>query len=89
MAGASRETVEKIMACATTDAATDVLKEACLFEETAVHVMEAIDNRLKRKAAGAFQIGAVVFSKVHGLFGITGEAEHFLLAAGFRGDLKG
>lgn len=89
MAGASRETVEKIMACATTDAATDVLKEACLFEETAVHVMEAIDNRLKRKAAGAFQIGAVVFSKVHGLFGITGEAEHFLLAAGFRGNLKG
>ena len=83
MAGASSETVKKIMACATTDAATEVLKGAGLFEDVASAVTAAIDARLQRKAGGAFRVGAVVFSKVHGVFGLTDGARRFLEENGF------
>lgn len=87
--GASAETVEKLMNCATTDAATDVLKRTGIFDETAKRVTEAVDARLQRKAAGDFRIGTIIFSKVHGLFGITDGAAKFLEESGFQGNLKG
>ena len=88
MAGATADTVREIMDCATTDAATDVLTEAGLFEEVAGRVTAAVDARLQRKAAGDFTIGAVIFSKVHGLFGITDGAKKFLEKNGFHGNLN-
>lgn len=88
LSGASAGTVEKLMNCVTTDAAADILKNAGVFEETAKRVTEAVDVRLQRKAAGDFRIGTIIFSKVHGLFGITDGAEIFLDECGFKGTLN-
>lgn len=88
LCGASAETVEKLMGCATTDAAADILKNAGVFEETAKRVTEAVNARLQRKAAGDFRMGVIIFSKVHGLFGITDGAEIFLDECGFKGTLN-
>ncbi|MEE3481433.1 MAG: cobalt-precorrin-5B (C(1))-methyltransferase CbiD [Lachnospiraceae bacterium] len=88
LCGASAETVEKLMNCATTDAAADILISAGIYEETAKRVTEAVDARLQRKAAGDFRIGTIIFSKVHGLFGITDGAEIFLEECGFKGTLN-
>lgn len=77
LAGAGRETLARIMASATTDACIDILKEdggAGLADDVLRRIADAVQERLARRAAGAFEIGAVIFSNKRGLLAVTAEA---------------
>ena len=75
LSGASREVVARVMSAATTDAALDALIEAGLKDETMASLMASLADKLNHRAAGAFQIEAIVFSNVHGVLGKTRGAD--------------
>lgn len=81
LAGAKREIIAGLMKCVSTDAAIDILKEEGLLEAVMVSVMEKMEGCLKdrvgRQGAGC-QIGALTFSKIHGLLGQTSECSGLL-----------
>lgn len=74
LAGASRELVGRVMGCATTDDMLRVLEEAGLREAVMAGIMERLEGELRRHGQGACDVEAVVFSKVHGLLGMTSGA---------------
>ena len=81
LVGASQDAVRQVMAAATTDAALDVLIGAGLKDAAMRSLMASLADKLSHRAAGAFQIEAIVFSNVHGVLGMTAGAEE--LAARF------
>ena len=81
LVGASQDAVRQVMAAATTDAALDVLIDAGLKDAAMRSFMVNLADKLNHRAAGAFQIEAIVFSNVHGVLGKTPGADE--LAAHF------
>lgn len=77
-AGARREAVERIMAAATTDAALDILAEENLLEPVMKAVVERIAYHVHRRVHDAASIEIVMFSKVHGLLGMTDGAQDLM-----------
>ncbi len=75
LVGATQDVIAQIMSAATTDAALDALIEANLKEATMQSLMANLADKLNHRAAGAFQIEAIVFSNVHGVLGATPGAE--------------
>ena len=75
LVGASQDAVRQVMAAATTDAALDVLIDAGLKDAAMRSLMVNLADKLNHRAAGAFQIEAIVFSNVHGVLGLTAGAE--------------
>lgn len=73
--GAGAKTVRDVLACATTDAALDVLDAAGCLVDVMSLVMERISYHLERRAAGKLNVQAVVFSNVRGLLGQTAGAQ--------------
>lgn len=69
--GADREVCRALMKAATTDACIAVLDGAGLREPVMDALLEAIQLHLERRAADAYQVGAVVFSNEYGLLGQT------------------
>ena len=65
-AGADRSCARALMDAATTDAALDILDGAGLLHAVAASLADATQERLERRAAGAYLVGAVVFSNVRG-----------------------
>ena len=55
-----------------------VLERAGLRQAVLQSLLAAIQEHLDRRAAGALQIGALLFSNESGLLGMTGEAELIL-----------
>jgi cobalt-precorrin-5B (C1)-methyltransferase len=75
LVGASQQVIAQIMAAATTDAAIDALLACGLADATMDSLMHNLADKLNHRAAGAFQIEAIVFSNVHGVLGKTPGAE--------------
>lgn len=75
MAGASRETVCKIMECITTTEAVEILKKEGILKETMQTIMKKISFYLKARAGETLKIGAIVFSVEDGILGMTEEAK--------------
>ena len=76
--GASRDICRALMQAATTDACLDILERAGLQDAVLHSLLIAIDRQLSRRAQGAFQVGAVLFSNEYGLLGETEQAKEIM-----------
>lgn len=66
------------MKAATTDACLDILMEETLQNEVMADITRAVQEQLDHRLKGACRIGAVIFSNVYGLLGVTEEAQRIL-----------
>ena len=78
LCGASRATCRALMDAATTDACLDILNAENLREPVLASLLQAIQLHLDRRAAGAFRVGAVLFSNQAGPLGQTETAAQLL-----------
>ena len=78
LCGADVELCRNLMAAATTDACIELLDRAGLRGPVLDSLLSAIQLHLERRAAGAYQTGAVMFSNVYGPLGRTGQAKEIL-----------
>lgn len=78
LCGADREVCQRLMSAATTDACIEILDEKGLRQAVMDRLLDAIQLHLERRAAGAYDIGAVVFSNAYGLLGLTERAKEIL-----------
>lgn len=76
--GASQSAVLRILEAATSEGCITLLDEENLREPVLERMAEAIQRHLDFRAAGAFSVGAVLFSTVHGLLAETSGAKHLL-----------
>lgn len=76
--GADRELCRALMDCTTSDACIAVLDKAGLREAVLGSLLSAVQDHLDRRVAGAFQVGAVVFSNQYGLLGRTSQAKELM-----------
>ena len=65
---------------ATTDACIEILDKAGLRAPVLAGLVDAIQTHLDRRAAGAFRVGAILFSNQHGPLGQTQTAKELLQA---------
>ncbi|MCI8478798.1 MAG: cobalamin biosynthesis protein CbiD [Oscillospiraceae bacterium] len=72
--GADAALCRGLMEAATTDACIALLDEAGLRAAVLDRLLDAIQRRLEQRAAGAYEVGAVVFSNEYGLLGETRQA---------------
>ncbi|HCT92946.1 MAG TPA: cobalamin biosynthesis protein CbiD [Lachnospiraceae bacterium] len=70
-AGASLETARKILDTITTEEALDILYEEGLTEAFMEVILPKVAYYLDHRAAGELQLGAILFSSVHGKLGET------------------
>ena len=61
-----------------TDACMEILDEAEMREPVLSSLLDAIQLHLDRRAAGAFRVGAVLFSNQYGPLGRTRTAKELL-----------
>lgn len=87
LAGASAGCIEKLYESVTSDACIDILKEESLLQDTENLIIRSIQANLERRAGGKFEVGALLFSNVHGLFGITDKGRELLTEFGYKGAL--
>jgi len=78
MAGASREVIEKLFSCITTEEAIAVLDEAGIREETIESIMRKLDFHIKERVHHSLEIGAIIFSNQYGYLGETEAAKKIL-----------
>ena len=76
--GAGQDVCIALMHAATTDACIEILDGAGLRGPVLDSMLQAVSMHLRHRAAGAYQIGAVLFSNQYGLLGRTPEAEEIL-----------
>ena len=78
LCGASRDVCAALMNAATTDACMEILDRAEMREPVLSSLLDAIQLHLDRRAAGAFRVGAVLFSNQYGPLGQTRTAKELL-----------
>ena len=78
LCGAPQPVCRALMDAATTDACLAVLDEAGLRAAVLESLLEAVQLHLDRRAAGAFAVGAVLFSNQSGPLGQTKTADALL-----------
>ncbi|MBQ1396533.1 MAG: cobalamin biosynthesis protein CbiD [Eubacterium sp.] len=78
IAGADTEVCREIFRAATTDAAIEILDRAGLREQVVESLIGAVDHHLTRRAGESFEIGAIIFSNVYGLLGMTEKGRELL-----------
>lgn len=78
--GADGILCRQLMEAATTDACIALLDGAGLREAVLGSLLDAIQHHLERRAAGAYGIGAVMFSNEYGLLGLTKQAKEMMEA---------
>ena len=78
LCGASRDVCAALMNAATTDACMEILDKAEMREPVLASLLDAIQLHLDRRAAGAFRVGAVLFSNQYGPLGQTRTAKELL-----------
>lgn len=78
LCGAPQAVCAALMDAATTDACMEILDEAHLREPVLKSLLAAIQLHLDRRAAGAFVVGAVLFSNQYGPLGQTETAKELL-----------
>ena len=80
LSGAGQEVCEALLHAATTDACIEILDKAGLRAPVLAGLVDAIQTHLDRRAAGAFRVGAILFSNQHGPLGQTQTAKELLQA---------
>lgn len=78
IAGASQKTCQALMDCATSDAALEILQREHLTQPVLESLLERISHHLHRRVAGAYQVGAVLYSNQYGYLGETEEAKEII-----------
>ncbi len=78
LCGADAALCRELMDAATADACLALLDAAGLRSAVLQGLLDAIQRRLDRRAAGAFRVGAALFSNEYGDLGATEEARRFL-----------
>ena len=78
LSGAGQEVCAALMQAATTDACIEILDKANLRAPVMEGLLDAIQSHLDRRAAGAFRIGAVLFSNQYGPLGQTRTAKELM-----------
>ena len=78
--GADTKTCRALMTTPTVDAALDVLDKAALRGPVLASLLDAIQQRLARRAGGAYKIGAALFTNQYGLLGMTAGAKEIVQA---------
>ena len=78
LCGADTATCRALMDAATTDACLDILDAAGLKTTVMASLLQAVQLHLDRRAAGAFTVGAVLFSNQSGPLGQTTQAKTLL-----------
>lgn len=73
--GAGQNVCEQLMNAATTDACLAILEQAGLCQAVLARLLDAMQRHLERRAAGAYRVGAVLFSNEYGMLGKTKQAE--------------
>ena len=76
--GASQKTCAALLDAATTDACIARRDEAGLRAPVLDSLLRAVERHLVRRAAGAYRVGAVLFSNEYGLLGRTASAAEML-----------
>ena len=80
--GADIETARKLLTSITTDEALDIMakadKSGYFLKRTMEEMMERIDFYLHNRCKGEIDLGAVVFSNVHGYLGQTKKVQYLL-----------
>ena len=76
--GGGEQVCRELMDAATTDACFAVLDAAGLRRRVLDSMLPAIQMHLDRRSAGHLKIGAVLFSNVYGLLGMTESAEEIV-----------
>lgn len=76
--GASRDICAELMQAATSDACLTILQQAGLCESVMKSLLDAIEVHLVRRAAGAYRVGAVLFTNEFGFLGQTESAARIL-----------
>ena len=74
----STELCRKIMDAATTDGCIEILDGEGLRTTVIKSILDAMQRQLERRAGGAYEIGAVMFSNRYGILGYTEMAEKIL-----------
>ena len=78
LCGADTALCRSLMDAATADACIELLDGAGLRRPVLDSLLRAVQRHLERRAAGAYQVGAVIFSNVYGPLGMTEEAKEIL-----------
>ena len=78
LCGADTATCRALMDAATTDACLDILDAAGLKTTVMASLLQAVQLHLDRRAAGAFTVGAMLFSNQSGPLGQTTQAKTLL-----------
>ena len=78
LAGCSREALVEITKCAVTDGALEILKNDGKLSETMDILCQRVQYYLDAKVKGRIKTGAVIFSNVYGLLGVTDEGHRLM-----------
>lgn len=78
VAGASLETVLKVMDCISTDDALEAIDSEGLIPKVSALLMKKIEYHMNHRTGGAIRTSAVMFSSVYGLLGKTSLADEML-----------
>ena len=76
--GADAVLCRALMESATADACIELLDASGLRQSVMGSILTAIQRRLERRVAGAYQIGAVLFSNQYGYLGQTEQAKNIM-----------
>lgn len=76
--GVDSDVCRRLMACVTTDACLEILREEGICQEVMDALLLSMEKYLHRRVAGAYRVGAMTFSNVHGPLGATPEAREIL-----------
>ena len=76
--GGSTSLCRDLMEAATTDACIELLDRVGLRQSVIGSILEAVQSKLEHRTAGSCRIGALMFSNVYGLLGMTGPGEEIL-----------
>ena len=76
--GAPAEICRGLMAQISTDGCLEVLDKADLREPVMQQILLSVQEHLDRRASGKLRIGAVLFSNVYGMLGMTPEADNLI-----------
>lgn len=74
LAGASKEVLERLITCVTTEDAMDLLEQADLREATIQSILDRLDARIRERVHHSLEIGAIVFTNQQGYLGETEKA---------------
>lgn len=78
VAGASLDTVKRIMGCISTDDALEAIDSENLIPKVSELLMEKIECHMNHRTGGRIRTSAVMFSSVYGLLGKTSLADEML-----------